>query len=95
MHDDELMDGLLRDAMAADPPGLSGAFDAQVMDRIRPPRLTALGRLVMAIYIVVAAVTGFWLLRELPMAVIAGAILICGAIAVAARAYGRHLVFEE
>ncbi len=43
MHDDDAMDRLLRDAMAADAPRLSPAFDARVLRRVRPRRLTPLG----------------------------------------------------
>ena len=57
MHDDEVMDRLLRHAMAADAPQLSPAFDARVMRRVRPRRLTPMGRVVIAVYIVVAAAT--------------------------------------
>ena len=40
MHDDDVMDQLLRDAMAADAPQLSPAFGARVMRRARPRRST-------------------------------------------------------
>ena len=44
MHDDELMDRLLRDVMAADAPQLSPGFDTRVMRRVRPRRLAPLRR---------------------------------------------------
>ena len=44
MHDDEAMDRLLRDVMGADAPQLSPAFDARVLRRVRPRRLTPAGR---------------------------------------------------
>ena len=69
MHDDEMMDRLLRDAMAADVPQLSPAFDARVLRRVRPRRLTTMGRLVIAVYIVAAAATTLWLMRDLPTGV--------------------------
>ena len=48
MHDDELMERLLRDAMTADTPHLSPGFDARVLRRVRPRRLTSIGRAVIA-----------------------------------------------
>ena len=67
MHDDDVMDRLLKDAMAADAPQLSPAFDARVMRRVRPRRLTTMGRVVIAAYAVVAAATAVWLMRDLPV----------------------------
>jgi hypothetical protein len=49
MLDDDVMDHLLRDAMAADAPQLSPAFDARVMRRVRPRRLTPIGRAAIAV----------------------------------------------
>ena len=95
MHDDELMDRLLRDAMAGDPPQVSPAFDAQVMARIRPPRLTPIGRLVIAIYVAIATMTAVWLMRELPVEWIALAVLGSVSIAAAASAYGRRVAFGD
>ena len=91
MHDDEVMDRLLRDAMAADAPQLSPAFDARVMRRVRPRRLTPMGRVVIAVYIVVAAATAVWLMRDLPMMSIVAALVIGVPVAAGARAYGRRL----
>jgi hypothetical protein len=91
MHDDEMMDRLLRDAMAADAPRLSPAFDARVMRRVRPRRLTPMGRVVIAVYTVVAAVTAVWLMRDLPMTSIVAAVVIAVPVAAGASAYGRRL----
>ena len=91
MHDDEVMDRLLRDAMAADAPQLSPAFDARVMRRVRPRRLTPMGRVVIAVYIVVAAATAVWLMRDLPMESIVAAVVIGVPVAAGASAYGRRL----
>ena len=91
MHDDEVMDRLLRDAMAADAPQLSPAFDARVMRRVRPRRLTPIGRVVIAVYIVVAAATAVWLMRDLPMESIVAAVVIGVPVAAGASAYGRRL----
>jgi hypothetical protein len=91
MHDDEAMDRLLRDTMAADVPQLSPSFDARVMRRARPRRLTRTGRAVVAVYVVVAAATGVWVMRDLPMVSILAAIVINVAVAAGASAYGRRL----
>lgn len=92
MQDDEVMDQLLRDAMAGDAPQLSPAFDARVMRRVRPRRLTSIGYVVMAVYLVIAVATAVWLMRDLPMAAIAAAVAIGMPVAAGASAYGRRLV---
>jgi len=92
MHDDELMDKLLRDVMAADTPELSPAFDIRVMRRTRTRRLTSIGRVAMAVYIVAAAATTVWLMRDLRVELIATALAIGGPVAAGARAYGRRFL---
>jgi len=91
MHDDDMMDRLLRDAMAADVPRLSSAFDARVLRRVRPRRLTTMGRLVIAAYIVAAAATTLWLMRDLPTVSIVAAVATTVSVAAAASAYARRL----
>jgi hypothetical protein len=91
MHDDEAMDRLLRDAMAADAPRLSAGFDTRVMRRVRPRRLTPMGRVVIAAYVVVAAVTAVWLMRDLRLESIVAAAVIGVPVAAGASAYGRRL----
>ncbi len=91
MHDDELMERLLRDVLAADAPRLSPAFDARLMRRVRPRRLTPMGRLVMAVYIMAAAATAVWLMRDVPVTSILAAVAIGVPIAASAGAYGRRL----
>lgn len=91
MHDDEVMDRLLRDVMAADVPQLSPAFDARVMGRVRPRRLTPMGRVVIPVYILVAAATAVWLMRDLHMKSIVAAVVINVLVAAGASAYGRRL----
>jgi hypothetical protein len=91
MHDDEGMDELLKGAMAADVPQLSPAFDTRVMRRVRPRRLTPVGRVVIAVYIVVAAAAAAWLMQDLPMESIVAAIVIGVPVAAGASAYGRRL----
>lgn len=91
MHDDEAMDQLLKSAFAAEAPNLSSAFDARVLRRVRPRRLTPLGRVVIAVYVAVAAVGAIWLMRDLPLESIAWAAAIGVPVAVGAGFYGRRL----
>jgi len=91
MRDDELMDQLLKDAMAADVPELSPAFDARVMRRVRPRRLTPTGRAVIAIYAIAAAVTAVWLMQDLPVVWIAVSVAACAAVAATTSTYARRL----
>ena len=95
MRDDELIDRLLRDAMAADVPQLPPAFDAEVMERLRPRRLTMMGRVVIAAYTLVAAATAGWLMRDLRIDLIASAVAIGVPVAVGASAYVRRLVVSH
>ena len=92
MPDDELMDRLLKDTMAGDaPPELSPAFDARVMRRIHPPRLSMGGRVIIAVYAVVAVSAAAWFLRDLPMLSIVAAFAISASVAAGASAYGRRI----
>ena len=95
MHDDDVMDRLLTDAMAADVPQLSPGFDARVMRRVRPRRLTPMGRVAIAGYIVVAAAVAVWLMRDLEMTSIVAALAVGVPVAAAASAYGRRLAFGQ
>ena len=91
MRDDDLMDQLLRDTMAADPPKLSPEFDARVMRRVRPRRLTQTGRWLIAGYAVVAAATAGWLMRDVPVTAMVAALAMTVPIALGASAYGRRI----
>jgi hypothetical protein len=91
MHDEDVMDRLLKDAMRADVPRLSPDFDARVMQAVRPRALTPMGRLVIAAYALVATATAAWLMRDLPAGSIAAAIAITVPVAAAAGAYARRL----
>lgn len=95
MHDDDVMDRLLKAAMAAEVPRLSSAFDANVMRRVRPRRLTTVGRVVLAVYAMVAAATAVWLMRDLPLESILAAVAISVPVAAGARAYGRRLTVGD
>jgi len=95
MHDDDVMDRLLKDAMRADAPRLSPDFDARVMRAVRPRRLTPMGRVAIAVYAVIAAATTVWLMRDLPLEAIAAAIAITVPVAAAAGAYARRLAVGD
>lgn len=91
MNDDETIDRLLRDALAAPSPRLSSDFDARVMRRVRPRRLTSVGRAVLAAYAVLAVGLAAWLLRDLPPLAIVSALLALVPLAAGSAAYGRRL----
>jgi hypothetical protein len=91
MHDDDAMDRLLRDALAAEAPQLSPAFDARVMRGVRLRRLTPVGRVVIGVYAVVATSTAAWLMRDLDLKWIVAAMAISALVAAGASAYGRRL----
>ena len=94
MNDDQ-MDRLLTDAMAAQAPELSPDFDARVMQQVRPRRLTSMGVLVLAVYAVTAAAILVWVMRDLPVASIVAGVAIGAVIAASASAYGRHLALDQ
>lgn len=54
MQDDDAMDALLRQALAAPVPQLSPGFDERMRRRLRPRRLTPAGRAVMVAYAMMA-----------------------------------------
>ena len=91
MHDDEMMDRLLRDAMTANVPQLSSGFDARVLRGVRPRRRSPIGRAVIAAYIVIAAATTAWLMRDVDTTSIVAAVAVGAPVAAAASLYGRHL----
>jgi hypothetical protein len=93
MHDDEMMERLLRDVMAANVPQLSSSFDARLRRRVRPRRLTAIGRVVIALYVAVA--TAAWLMRDLHVVSILTALVIGVPVAAGASAYGRRLASDR
>jgi hypothetical protein len=95
MDDDDAMDRLLIEALAGQPPQLSRTFDDRVMGRVRPRRLTRVGQLVLAAYIVAAAAAAVWLMRDLPAVSIIVAAVISIAIGAGASAYGRHLALDQ
>jgi len=93
MRDDDVINELLRQALAGDVPELSPAFDANVMKRVRPGRLATTDRMVIVVYSVMAAATAAWLMRDLEVELIATAVVIAAPIAAGASAYGRRLAF--
>jgi hypothetical protein len=65
MSEQEIMDSLLRRALAEDePPTLSSTFDRRLAKRIRPRRLSPAGRLLLALYSLVALATSAWSMRS-------------------------------
>jgi uncharacterized membrane protein YfcA len=83
------VDQWLRDAMSGSTPRLSAAFDARLERRLRPRRLTATGRLVMAAYVLAALLVSLWALRNAALDWSLVAVLLpC---AVIADVYGRRI----
>lgn len=95
MRDDEMMDGLLRRALAAETPSLTAGFDAAVMRRVRPRRLSREGRVAMVAYGLSAAAATAWLMSDLPAAVVAVGLTIGLTMGVAGSAYARRLASRE
>jgi hypothetical protein len=95
MNDDEVMDQLLKDAMASPPPHLSSGFDAEVMRAVQPRRLTPMGRAVITAYAVVATVSAVWLMRDLRVELIGVAIAMTIPVAAGASAYVRRLAADQ
>jgi hypothetical protein len=92
MHDDDAIDRLLKKTMTVEVPALSPAFEAKVLRRVRPHRLSPTGRTVIVVYGVAAVVATAWLLRGLdPVVILVGTIagLSAGA---AVSAYVQRLV---
>ena len=85
MNDDELMDQLLRDTMAAsgEAPQLPATFDATVMARVRGRSLTAWGRVVMGAYTIAAVAALAWAMQDISVGLIAAS-----AVAAAMAAFG-------
>jgi hypothetical protein len=90
MSEQEQVDLWLRDAMRGDVPRLSAAFDARLEKRLRPRRLTATGRIVMAAYVLAALLVSVWALRgaALDWSLVAVVLL---PIAVVASVYSRWI----
>jgi len=95
MHDDQLMETLLADAMTGDEPRLSANFDSRVMRAVQPRRLGLGGRLAMLGYTLAAAVTTVWCMHSLPMASILLSLAITVPVAAGLGAYGRRLAVGE
>ena len=93
MQDEDAMDALLRQALAAPVPQLSPGFDERMRRRLRPRRLTPAGRAVMVAYALMALAVAGWLMRELSPAVLAGAAASGVVVAAGASVYARWLVF--
>ena len=94
MDDDDVMDQLLRRAMAGEVPQLSPAFDARVMRRVQPRKLTPMGRVVIAAYFVSAVAAAGWLMQDLRVEWIGATLAIGVPIAAGASAYSRRLALE-
>jgi hypothetical protein len=90
MSEQQKMDAWLREAMSGGAPVLSAAFDTQLAKRLRPRRLTARGRVLMAAYTVAALLFSVWALRNaaLEWPFVVAALVPC---VVIAATYGRRI----
>jgi hypothetical protein len=90
MTEQDKMDQWLREAMSGSAPHLSDAFDARLEKQLRPRRLTATGRLVMAAYVLAALFVSAWALRNAALDwTVVAAVLVSSA--VVAGVYGRRV----
>jgi hypothetical protein len=90
MNEQDNVDRWLREAMSGEVPRLSSAFDARLERRLRPQRLTAAGRIVMAAYVLAAVLVSVWALRGAALDwTLVVAVLLPSAIA--ASFYGRRI----
>ena len=91
MRDDEMMDGMLRTAMSGRAPEVSPTFERDVMRRTAPRRLTVTGRVVVCAYALASVALCAWVLRDLPVAITALALVVEAVAAVALRIYTSNL----
>ena len=90
MSEQETMDRLLRESMAADaPPSLSPAFERRLAKRLRRRTLDSKGRLVMALYSLIALAVSVWTMRRGPFGWVPTAVAILVPLAIAAAATYR------
>ena len=95
MHDEERMDRLLRQTMAAKVPELPADFEARVLRRLQPRQLTTRGRLALAAYAFAAAATSVWLLRDVRPELLAATIAAGLPVTAAVTAYASRLAFAR
>jgi hypothetical protein len=94
-NNDDAMDRLLRESMAAAAPELSPAFDAAVLDKVRGRRLPPWGRAVMGAYAVTATAFTVWALHDLSALLMAVSLGGGALVAFALKSYARALVLER
>jgi hypothetical protein len=91
MSEQEKMDRLLRQVMAATPtPNLSSAFDQRLMKQLRPRRLDSTGRLAMTAYALLALTVSIWVMREQGIDWSATAIAVLAPLILALAVQRRH-----
>lgn len=98
MRDDDMMDGmdgLLRATMSESAPTPSPTFEQDVMRRTAPRRVTRAGRIALYTYALASVVLCVWLMRDLPLAMSAVALVVNVVAAVALRGYTSSLAHSR
>jgi hypothetical protein len=78
--------------MTGETPHLSAGFDDTVIARVRPPRLTTAGRLVIALYTIAALVLSAWAMRNMDVVLVAALIPVGALVAAGVSSYIRGVV---
>lgn len=92
MPQDDVLEQLVRDALAGAPPALTPGFEARLLRRVTPARPSRGGRGVLAAYAVTATAVVAWCLRDLPVTAVVSAFAVCVPVAGAASAYAHRVV---
>lgn len=92
MPQDDVLEQVVRDALAGTPPALSPGFEARLIRRVRPARPSRAGRVLLAAYAVTATAVVAWSLQDLPVAAVVSGGAVCVPMAAAASAYAHRVV---
>ena len=77
--------------MSGPAPDVSPTFEGDVLRRTAPRRLTGAGRFVVCAYALASVALCMWVMRDLPVAITAAALIVEAVAAVALRGYTNHL----
>lgn len=91
MDDDALIDGLLGAALAAPAPTLSDRFRADVVRRVAHRRFSPWGVATLSAYALASGIVCVWLLRDIPLSLVGGFLVVGAAVATSAGFYASRL----